>query len=160
MSIHIAICFVNKAMIAPLIAPAGEQCTGSPRPQPKPGSKPIRRAAACHHSSAPCLGGYMPTLPSVLPPPPWGMAAAVPCSPRGCWQRHGPWGGRALDLSQWLGQHPYRFFYSARSLIFAASFVCHCILLGLSAPPRLSVCTWSITYPGHAPELLPVDGHG
>ena len=29
----------------------------------------------------------------------------------------------------------------AKILIFAASFVCHCILLGLSAPPRFNGCT-------------------
>ena len=31
------------------------------------------------------------------------------------------------------------------SLIFAASFVCHCMLLGLSAPPRFNGVTWSMT---------------
>lgn len=34
------------------------------------------------------------------------------------------------------------------------------MLLGESAPPRLSGMGWSITYPGHAPLLRRVDGHG
>ena len=34
------------------------------------------------------------------------------------------------------------------------------MLLGASAPPRFSEFTWSITYPGHAPEDFPVAGHG
>ena len=50
--------------------------------------------------------------------------------------------------------------YSDWSLAFAASFVCHCMLLGASAPPRFSGVIWSITYPGQAPEVRPVDGHG
>jgi hypothetical protein len=45
-------------------------------------------------------------------------------------------------------------------LAFASAVVCHCMLLGESAPPCLSACTWSITYPGHAPDVRPVDGHG
>ena len=35
--------------------------------------------------------------------------------------------------------------YSQRSLAFAASFVCHCILPGASAPPRFSGLMWSMT---------------
>src|SRR5689334_23352576 len=31
---------------------------------------------------------------------------------------------------------------------------------GESAPPRLSGTTWSMTYPGQLPEVLPVDGQG
>ncbi len=50
--------------------------------------------------------------------------------------------------------------YSALSLAIAASFVCHCILLGESAPPRFSGVTWSTTYPGHRPEVFPVEGQG
>ena len=34
------------------------------------------------------------------------------------------------------------------------------MLPGASAPPRFRGCTWSITYPGHAPDFLPVEGQG
>jgi len=34
------------------------------------------------------------------------------------------------------------------------------MLPGASAPPAHSGFTWSITYPGHGPLALPVDGHG
>jgi hypothetical protein len=50
--------------------------------------------------------------------------------------------------------------YSHLSFALASSFDCHCILLGWSAPPRFSGRTWSTTYPGQAPDLLPVDGQG
>jgi hypothetical protein len=46
--------------------------------------------------------------------------------------------------------------YSTLSFGFAS--VCHFILLGSSAPLRLSFLTWSITTPGQAPERLPVAG--
>lgn len=46
------------------------------------------------------------------------------------------------------------------SLAFASLTVCHCMLLGASAPPRFSGRTWSMTYPGHAPEVFPVEGQG
>jgi hypothetical protein len=36
-------------------------------------------------------------------------------------------------------------FYSILSFAFAAAFVCHCMLLGASAPPRFSGTTWSTT---------------
>ena len=53
--------------------------------------------------------------------------------------------------------HPFRLLrHSTLSFAFASAFVCHCMLLGRSAPPRLSGTTWSITYPGQAPEALPV----
>jgi hypothetical protein len=48
--------------------------------------------------------------------------------------------------------------YSVLSFTFAAVVVCHCILLGESAPPRFNATTWSITYPGQAPVDLPVAG--
>ncbi len=35
--------------------------------------------------------------------------------------------------------------HSHLSFAFAAAFVCHCMLLGASAPPCLSAWTWSMT---------------
>jgi hypothetical protein len=49
---------------------------------------------------------------------------------------------------------------STRSFAFASSMVCHCMLLWSSGPLRFRGITWSTTYPGHAPAVLPVDGHG
>jgi hypothetical protein len=51
-------------------------------------------------------------------------------------------------------------YYSHLSLALAAFTVCHCMLLGASAPPRFSATLWSITYPGHDPDVLPVEGQG
>ena len=63
-------------------------------------------------------------------------------------------GGRATNRDLEPDAH------SHVSFCFAASTVCHCMFDGASAPPRFSGTTWSITYPGHAPERWPVDGHG
>jgi hypothetical protein len=41
-----------------------------------------------------------------------------------------------------------------------ALFVSHCMLLGESDPPQASGVLWSTSFPGHAPEVFPVDGHG
>ena len=49
---------------------------------------------------------------------------------------------------------------SVLSFALAAANVCHCMLLGASVPPHSSGFTWSMTYPGHRPTLLPVAGHG
>ena len=50
--------------------------------------------------------------------------------------------------------------YSMRSFAFAASLVCHCMLPGVWDPPCFSAWMWSTTYPGHAPDVRPVEGHG
>jgi hypothetical protein len=45
-------------------------------------------------------------------------------------------------------------------LDFASAVLCHCMLLGSSAPPAHSGTRWSTTKPGHRPRVLPVPGHG
>ncbi len=50
--------------------------------------------------------------------------------------------------------------HSTLSFAFAAWTVCHCMFDGSSRPPCLSAWTWSTTYPGHAPCVFPVEGHG
>jgi hypothetical protein len=45
-------------------------------------------------------------------------------------------------------------------LLRLACLVSHCMFSGASAPPHASGFTWSTSYPGHAPRVLPVDGHG
>jgi hypothetical protein len=57
---------------------------------------------------------------------------------------------------------PYRAqpFVSHRSLAFASALVCHCIFDEASAPPHASGMTWSLTKPGQAPFVSPVDGQG
>ena len=50
--------------------------------------------------------------------------------------------------------------YSIRSFPLASATVCHRMFSGESAPPRLRGMTWSATYPGHAPVVLPVAGQG
>ena len=62
-----------------------------------------------------------------------GVETALPCSPRASYQAPDPLGG----VGPWTRRND-----SGRTraefLIFAASIVCHCTLLELSAPPRFN----------------------
>ena len=50
--------------------------------------------------------------------------------------------------------------YSTRSLAFAAAVVSDCVLRGAWAPPHFNGLMRSMTYPGNAPDVLPVGGQG
>src|SRR4029077_260259 len=51
-------------------------------------------------------------------------------------------------------------FVSHLSFALASRIVCHCRLETASGAPQASGKTWSLTYPGHAPLVRPVTGHG
>jgi len=51
-------------------------------------------------------------------------------------------------------------YFSVACFSRCAESVNHCMLAVESEPPLYSGTRWSMAYPGHAPELLPVDGQG